>query len=207
MRFLVVDDSSVDRHLLTSLLKQLGFETESYENTQGLLDKLAAQNFTAVFLDIVMPEQDGYKFLRELRTRPEISEQHVILYSHKKRPLEISYGLQQAGANDYLPKPVTADSIVKVLEKIQGIGKISISKLAETPADDALNQTMSSEEISQVNDELELVEISEEEEETSKSFKVKKYRGIDYVVETDSSLAEILEKSAPPKRRYRGIEY
>ena len=65
-----------------------------------------------------MPEQDGYKFLRTVRLNLVTAKQHVVFCSSKKTPLEINYGVQRAGANDYLPKPVSRESIEAVLAKI-----------------------------------------------------------------------------------------
>ncbi len=118
MRFLVVDDSSVDRHLLSSLLHELGHETEVCDDPRNAMGKIVTEKFDAVFLDIVMPEQDGYKLLRELRSNPETSEQHVIICSNKKTALEINYGVKRAGANDYITKPVSREAITQVLQKI-----------------------------------------------------------------------------------------
>ncbi|MBE9171159.1 response regulator [Pleurocapsales cyanobacterium LEGE 06147] len=118
MRFLVIDDSAMDRHLLTSLLEELGHQADVCSNTEGVLDKIALENYDSVFLDIVMPEQDGYKFLRSLRTNPATAKQHVIFCSSKKTNLEIDYGLRRAGANDYLVKPVTKENVAQILQKV-----------------------------------------------------------------------------------------
>lgn len=118
MRFLIVDDSAVDRHFLSSLLEEMGHQAEVCENTNGVLDKLATGNYASVFLDIVMPEQDGYKFLRELRSNQSTTSQHVILYSSKKTAVEINYGVKRAGANDYLPKPITRERLEQALQKL-----------------------------------------------------------------------------------------
>jgi CheY-like chemotaxis protein len=118
MRFLVVDDSAMDRHLLTSLLQELGHQVEVCEKTEGVLDKISSNAYNALFLDIVMPEQDGYKFLRELRLNEQTSSQRVIFCSSKKTPLEINYGIKRAGADDYIVKPVTRESLAQVLEKV-----------------------------------------------------------------------------------------
>ncbi len=118
MKFLVVEDSLVDRHLLISLLEDLGHQVDACSNTEGALDKIATGNYTSVFLDIVMPEQDGYKFLRELRSNQATAKQHVIFYSSKKTALEVNYGLKRAGANDYLVKPVTRESLIQLLQRV-----------------------------------------------------------------------------------------
>jgi CheY-like chemotaxis protein len=42
----------------------------------------------------------------------------VVFCSSKKTPLEINYGVKRAGANDYLTKPVTRDSVGQVLDRV-----------------------------------------------------------------------------------------
>ncbi len=118
MRFLIIDDSTVDRHLLMSLLQEMGHEVEAYEDTEGAVEKLKTGKYASVFLDIVMPEQDGYKFLRELRLNQQTVKQHVIFYSSKSTLIEINYGLKRAGANDYLKKPITRELLEQTLENI-----------------------------------------------------------------------------------------
>ena len=118
MRFLIIDDSSVDRHALASLLEILGHEVDTCVSTTDALSIVAAGKYDLVFLDVVMPEQDGYKFLRTVRLNPLTASQYVVLYSSKKTPLEVNYGIQRAGANDYLPKPVSRESIEQILAKI-----------------------------------------------------------------------------------------
>lgn len=118
MRLLVVDDSAVDRRSLISLLQEMGHQVDEKENTTGILDKIATENYDAVFLDIVMPEQDGYKFLRKLRTNPATAKQHVIFCSSKKTPIEIDYGIKRAGADAYITKPATRENVAEALQKV-----------------------------------------------------------------------------------------
>lgn len=65
-----------------------------------------------------MPGKDGYKFLRELRLNQQTSDQYVIVCSSKTTPVEINYGLNRAGANDYLTKPVSRERLEQALQKI-----------------------------------------------------------------------------------------
>lgn len=116
MRFLIIDDSAVDRHFLTSLLESMGHQVEAYESTSGILEKLATGAYASIFLDIVMPNKDGYRFLRELRSNQDTEKQHVIFCSSKKTPVEISYGLKQAGANAYLTKPISRECLELTLQ-------------------------------------------------------------------------------------------
>jgi len=116
--FLIIDDSATQRHLLSSFLKDLEHTVDLCESTVGALEKIVKNNYAAIFLDIVLPEQDGYKFLRELRSHEQAAGQYVILCSTKSTKLEIDYGIKRAKANDYLTKPVSRESLSEVLQKL-----------------------------------------------------------------------------------------
>jgi twitching motility two-component system response regulator PilH len=118
MRFLVIDDSTVDRYFLSSLLEELGHQVEAFDGTAGALERIEGKRYSSVFLDIVMPDKDGYKFLRELRLNKQTTDQHVILCSRKKSQIEIDYGLKRGGANDYLTKPISRERLEQMLQKL-----------------------------------------------------------------------------------------
>ena len=118
MKFLIIDDSNVDSHALASMLEQLGHNVDRFDGATDAMSTVETGAYDSIFLDVVMPEQDGYKFLRTVRLNPITTKQHVVFCSSKKTPLEINYGVQRAGANDYLPKPVSRESIEQVLAKI-----------------------------------------------------------------------------------------
>jgi two-component system chemotaxis response regulator CheY len=121
MRFLIIDDSSVDRHSLVSLLELLGHQVDQCSSTLEALPQVESGNYDLVFLDIVMPEQDGYKFLRSLRLNPKTSSQYVVFCSSKNTKLEMDYGIKRAGANDYLPKPVTREALEQTISRLANV--------------------------------------------------------------------------------------
>ena len=118
MQFLIIDDSSVDAHALTSVLQTLGHNVDRCDGTTDAMNAIETGKYHAVFLDVVMPEQDGYKFLRAVRLNPKTTNQYTIFCSSKKTPIEMNYGIQRAGANDYLPKPVSRESVEEALTKV-----------------------------------------------------------------------------------------
>jgi two-component system chemotaxis response regulator CheY len=118
MRFLIVDDSPVDSHALATLLMSLGHVVDRSENPNEALVEVENNTYDLVFLDVVMPELDGYKFLRAVRMNPKTTGQYIVIYSSKKTPLEVDYGVKRAGANDYLTKPVTREQLEKMLSRI-----------------------------------------------------------------------------------------
>ncbi len=117
MDVLVIDDSAVDRYHLVSLLKSLGHAVDQCAEPHEVIQLIASKPYKMVFLDVVMPDFDGYRLLRNIRLDPNIGNQYVVICSVKKTPLEINYGLERAGANDYLPKPATREGLENVFQK------------------------------------------------------------------------------------------
>jgi CheY-like chemotaxis protein len=118
MDILVIDDSAVDRYSLTSLLKSLGHQVDQCSESTAAMELIIAKNYAVIFLDVVMPDLDGYRLLRTMRLEPLTSKSYVVLCSVKKTQLEITYGLERAGANDYLPKPATREQLEKILQRL-----------------------------------------------------------------------------------------
>jgi PleD family two-component response regulator len=118
MYFAIIDDSSVDSQNLSVHLQELGHQdNDVYDRPETALSKIEEGTYPIVFLDVVMPGQDGYKFLRNLRMNPKTAEQYIVLHSSKSTPLEMKYGIERAGANDYLAKPITKESLAAVIER------------------------------------------------------------------------------------------
>jgi CheY-like chemotaxis protein len=119
MQFLIIDDSNVDAHALTSTLQSLGHKVDRCDaGNADAMSAIESGKYQAVFLDIVMPEQDGYKFLRSVRLNEATAQQYIAICSSKNTALEINYGIKRGGANDYLTKPVSRESVEAALAKI-----------------------------------------------------------------------------------------
>jgi CheY-like chemotaxis protein len=68
---LVVDDDPEARERLRGLLLRDGWPVATAENGKAALEQLAGQRPCLILLDLMMPEMDGFAFLRELRAREE----------------------------------------------------------------------------------------------------------------------------------------
>ena len=67
MRILIVDDSSLVRLYYRNILEKAGFEVEQAINGIEAIEKVQAQAFNLVVVDVNMPKMDGFSFLRALR--------------------------------------------------------------------------------------------------------------------------------------------
>lgn len=104
-RLLVVDDNKVNRLLLARGLKEQGHQIEFAENGLQALERLRAEPFDLVLLDILMPELDGYQVLEELTTDPDLRGIPVIVVSAMDE-LDSVVKCIEMGAEDYLSKPL-----------------------------------------------------------------------------------------------------
>ena len=119
---MTVDDSSTIRKMFKKHLPPL-FKTPtniiSANNGKDALDTLKEHNnVKLIFLDVNMPVMDGYKFLQTIRLIPQYKDIIVIMATTESSP-EIVGKMLKAGANGYLIKPFTLDSINKVLKRVK----------------------------------------------------------------------------------------
>src|SRR6266436_6373967 len=101
---LVVDDNSMNRLLLSRYITRLGYQASLADNGRQALEKLQAEPFDLVLLDVQMPEMDGYTVLEYLKADPRLRDIPVIMISAVDE-LESVVTCIELGAQDYLPKP------------------------------------------------------------------------------------------------------
>ena len=101
---LVVDDNSMNRIMLSRYITKLGYRSSLAENGRQALEKLQAEPYDLVLLDVQMPEMDGYQVLEQLKADPRLRDIPVIMISAVDE-LESVVTCIELGAQDYLPKP------------------------------------------------------------------------------------------------------
>lgn len=101
---LVVDDIEANRDVLTRRLERQGYQVAIAENGRQALERLRAETFDLVLLDIMMPEMDGYEVLQHLKADEVLRHIPVIMISALSE-LDSVVRCIEMGAEDYLPKP------------------------------------------------------------------------------------------------------
>jgi CheY-like chemotaxis protein len=114
-KVLVVDDDMRNIFALTSLLEQHGIQVVNAENGAeaiSLLDQDA--EIDAVLMDIMMPEMDGYETMRRIRLNSKHRLLPIVALTAKAMKGDREKCLE-AGASDYIAKPVDTDELLALL--------------------------------------------------------------------------------------------
>ncbi len=108
---LVVDDDPNALRLIGYALQRQGYDIVIAQNGQEALDKAQSEEPSLIILDVMMPAMDGHEVLRSLRANPVTARVPVILFTAKSQVDDKVAGFE-AGADDYLTKPVTPAELV-----------------------------------------------------------------------------------------------
>lgn len=111
LRTLVVDDDKGIRKLLTVLLESRGFEVRTANGYEAAVEKLAAERFDVVLLDLVMPGIQGSQLLDELRRdHPELAV--IVISGESVDPS--AEELQRRGATAVMRKPLKLERLARM---------------------------------------------------------------------------------------------
>ena len=112
---LVVDDTEFNRDLVVQLLED-DYTIIIAENGAEALDKTQEQRPDLILMDLGMPVMDGWEATRRLKGSDHLRHIPVIaITSHAMVGDEIE--ARKAGCDDYLPKPIDEDLLIKKIRK------------------------------------------------------------------------------------------
>ena len=117
IRILIVDDFSTMRRIIRNILKQLGFENvEDSENGADAYEKLDGEKYDFVITDWNMPVMDGLGLLKKIRTDPAMKTLPVLMVTAEAEKDKVVAAIQ-AGVNNYIVKPFTAEVLKEKMDK------------------------------------------------------------------------------------------
>jgi len=136
---LIVEDSDITLYKVKAVLIRLGYEVTAYNNPVSALEWLSKveKKPDLILLDVVMPEMDGFEFIRRVRAQQDTAKIPIILLTSHVDTRDKVEGLE-AGADDYLGKSASLAELelrVKALltrkhEKESSITQISARSIA-----------------------------------------------------------------------------
>ncbi len=114
-KILIVDDESFNVDYLEQELTDLGYETISATNGQEALEKVAAEAPDLILLDVMMPVIDGFMVCRLLKAEEATRLIPIVIMTALDAKADRITGIQ-AGADDFLTKPVDEAELVARIE-------------------------------------------------------------------------------------------
>jgi len=115
LKVLVVDDTSGNRQMLQSFLRKLGCQSTTAEDGAQAVEACRREMPDLILMDVMMPVMDGLTATREIRRRPEWKKMPVIALTAKAMP-DDRQKCVEAGANDYIAKPLDVDKLVSLVK-------------------------------------------------------------------------------------------
>jgi twitching motility two-component system response regulator PilH len=117
-RILVVDDSPIERLVLTELLSKAGYSVITADCGERAIEVAKQEIPDLILMDVVMPGINGYQATRTIAREPATRHIPIIMCTSKGQVTDKIWGMRQ-GARDYMVKPVHGATL---LAKIAELG-------------------------------------------------------------------------------------
>jgi DNA-binding response OmpR family regulator len=113
----IVDDEPDIVDLVSVVLESSGFQVKGFLDGRALYTALKQKKPDLVILDLMLPDEDGFEILRDLRKGDEFSRLPVVILSAKTSESDKVVGLE-LGANDYITKPFSTRELTARIKSI-----------------------------------------------------------------------------------------
>jgi two-component system sensor histidine kinase/response regulator len=124
---LLVEDNAVNQKVASRLLEKRGCSVRTASNGREALSRYAEQRFDLIFMDIQMPEMNGYEATRAIRRLEETNGTHIPIIALTANAMAADRQLcLDAGMDDYLSKPIELDKLNQIIVKY-GVAQAAVS--------------------------------------------------------------------------------
>ena len=117
LEILLVEDNPVNQKVALHLLSRLGYSADAVGNGIEAVHAVGQRRYDLVFMDVQMPEMDGYAATREIRQRYQQRSQPWIVALTANAIQGDREKCLEAGMDDYIAKPVKLDEIKSVIQR------------------------------------------------------------------------------------------
>ncbi len=119
LRILVVEDTPVNQVMMTRMLEKMGHKVSIANNGKEALQLLQSQSFDLIFMDVQMPEMDGFTATTMIRTREKQTRSHVPIIAMTAHAMkEDKERCLRAGMDDYVAKPASGRDIAQAIARM-----------------------------------------------------------------------------------------
>jgi len=114
LKILVVEDDRINQRLVVELLKKRDTKPVVASTGNAALRAAQSRDFDAIFMDINLPDIDGYELTRRLRTIERHAATPIIALTASTKNRKMCL---EAGMNDFITKPYSEDNLFEILAK------------------------------------------------------------------------------------------
>lgn len=119
MNILLVEDNVLNQKVVTFNLRKQNYSVITADCGSAAIKAYEENQFDLILMDIMLPEMDGFEITAEIRKREkEVGNQRVPIIALTANTLDNDRDkCIQAGMNEYLAKPFTADELIAVIKQ------------------------------------------------------------------------------------------
>jgi len=114
-KILIIDDEIAVLSILEFILKKSNFQVTSCANINQALDLLKTNKYDCILTDALMPIMSGFDFIKLLKKDPRHTSTPILMLTKKNAPDDIKRAMQ-AGASDYILKPIDENILLDKIE-------------------------------------------------------------------------------------------
>jgi CheY-like chemotaxis protein len=119
LKILLAEDNPVNRKLAVTMLKKRGYRVLPVENGREAVAAWEKEPCDLIVMDIQMPEMDGLEATRTIREKEKGTGRHIPIIALTAHALKEDRGkCLAAGMDDYLSKPVKAERLFMIIDKL-----------------------------------------------------------------------------------------
>ncbi|RPI78476.1 MAG: response regulator, partial [Desulfobacteraceae bacterium] len=119
VRILLAEDNAINQKLALRLIDKFGYRADAVANGKEAVDALSMVPYDLVLMDVQMPEMDGFEATQMIRNPQSKVPNHripiIAMTAHAMKGDQER--CLQAGMDDYLPKPIDPNELLRVIEK------------------------------------------------------------------------------------------
>jgi len=118
LRILLAEDNPINQKLAVVLLQKAGYSVDAVETGAQALEKVQANQYNAVLMDVQMPEMDGLEATQRIREWEKDTGQHITIIAMTAHAMQGDRErCLEAGMDDYLTKPLQPKVLFSALER------------------------------------------------------------------------------------------
>ena len=116
-KILLVEDNVQNRYLMTFLLERSGYSVTVAEDGQQALESLASETPDIILMDMQLPRMDGYEATRRIKSDERLRGIPLVALTAHSMKGDRAKAVE-AGCDEYVTKPVDADGLVALIERL-----------------------------------------------------------------------------------------